>query len=95
MELKALLPTDDVDEADLDPIQVLGPVHDAELETRQVAGPVEDSELERLASSSGQAIGMGFPYPITIKRLVDWAGKLKDRGFTLTPLSALATRAGP
>ncbi len=52
------------------------------------------AELERLAGTSGQAIGMGFPYPITIKHLANWAVKLKDRGFTLTPLSALTTRSG-
>lgn len=52
------------------------------------------AELERLAGTSGQAIGMGFPYPITIKLLANWAVKLKERGFTLTPLSALTTRSG-
>lgn len=52
------------------------------------------AELERLAETSGQAIGMGFPYPITIEHLANWAVKLKDRGFTLTPVSALTTRSG-
>ncbi len=51
-------------------------------------------ELERLAGNLGQSVGMGFPYPITIERLANWAGKLESRGFVLAPVSALAKREG-
>ena len=47
-------------------------------------------ELERLASASGGAIGIGFPYPVTIERLAQWTRALGERGFDLVPISALA-----
>jgi len=52
-------------------------------------------ELERLARSAGRAVGMGFPYPITLERLIEWSGGLAARGFVLAPVSALATREEP
>ena len=47
-------------------------------------------ELERLASASGGAIGIGFPYPVTIERLAQWTRVMGDRGYDLVPISALA-----
>ncbi len=66
------------------------------IDNRATRGLIESqlAELERLARNSGRAIGMGFPYPLTIEYLANWAAKLKDRGFTLTPVSALTTRSG-
>lgn len=49
-------------------------------------------ELERLARRSGQSIGKGNPYPITIERLAHWTAELDSRGFALVPVSALAAR---
>lgn len=46
-------------------------------------------ELERLASASGGAVGIGFPYPVTIERLAQWTWAMGDRGFDLVPISAL------
>jgi len=46
-------------------------------------------ELERLAAASGGAIGIGFPYPVTIERLAQWTRAMADRGFDLVPVSAL------
>ncbi len=46
-------------------------------------------ELERLAAASGGAIGIGFPYPVTIERLAQWTRAMGDRGFDLVPVSAL------
>ncbi|MBT7636098.1 MAG: divergent polysaccharide deacetylase family protein [Rhodospirillaceae bacterium] len=46
-------------------------------------------ELERLASASGGAIGIGFPYPVTIERLAQWTRAMGDRGFDLVPISAI------
>ncbi|MBT3533767.1 MAG: divergent polysaccharide deacetylase family protein, partial [Rhodospirillaceae bacterium] len=51
-------------------------------------------ELERLASATGGAIGIGFPYPVTIERLAQWTRAMGDRGFDLVPVSALAGK-GP
>jgi len=47
-------------------------------------------ELERLATASGGAIGIGFPYPVTIERLAQWTRAMGDRGYDLVPVSALA-----
>jgi hypothetical protein len=47
-------------------------------------------ELERLASASGGAIGIGFPYPVTIERLAQWTRAMGDRGYDLVPISGLA-----
>ncbi len=46
-------------------------------------------ELERLASASGGAVGIGFPYPVTIERLAQWTRAMGDRGYDLVPISAL------
>ena len=47
-------------------------------------------ELERIAQSSGSAVGVGFPYPVTIERVSKWAQKLRQKNYVLTPLSAMA-----
>ena len=49
-------------------------------------------ELERIASSVGTAVGIGFPYPVTIERIASWASTLADKGLVLAPLSAVANR---
>jgi polysaccharide deacetylase 2 family uncharacterized protein YibQ len=46
-------------------------------------------ELERIARSRGQAVGIGFPYPVTIERLSQWARGLEAKGIDLAPVSAL------
>ena len=51
-------------------------------------------ELERLAEASGGAIGIGFPYPVTIERLAQWTRAMGDRGFDLVPVSALTGAKG-
>lgn len=48
-------------------------------------------ELERLASASGGAIGIGYPYPVTIERLAQWTRAMGDRGYDLVPVSALTS----
>ena len=52
-------------------------------------------ELEHLALDSGSAIGIGFPYPVTIERLAQWAYTTDDRGFDLVPISALTDYRTP
>lgn len=49
-------------------------------------------ELERIATSVGTAVGIGFPYPVTIERVAAWAKGLAAKGLVLAPLSAVANR---
>lgn len=49
------------------------------------------AELEMVARRQGHAVGIGFPFPVTIERVAAWAGTIEDRGFVLTPVSAIAS----
>ncbi len=51
------------------------------------------SELEARARAGGSAVGVGFVYPVTIDRLVQWASGLSGRGFVLVPPSVIVARA--
>ena len=46
-------------------------------------------ELERIAKSSGSAVGIGFPYPVTVERVAEWAKALRQKRYALAPLSAV------
>ena len=46
--------------------------------------------LEAGALQRGQAVGSGFAYPVTLEKVAQWSRALTDRGFQLTPVSALA-----
>ncbi len=61
-----------------------------DLEASRVAIDARLFELERIAKSSGSAVGIGFPYPVTIERLAAWAQSLDEKGLALVPVSALA-----
>lgn len=50
------------------------------------------AELERIAQATGSAIGIAFPYPVSIERVAAWAETLEERGLVLAPISNLATR---
>ncbi len=47
-------------------------------------------ELEQIAKNVGFAVGVGFPYPVTLERLARWAPTLAEKGLVLAPISALA-----
>lgn len=47
------------------------------------------AELEQLAKAQGAAVGIGFPYPVTIERLARWAPTLERKGIKLAPVSAV------
>ena len=52
------------------------------------------ARLEQIAASKGSAIGVAGPlYPVTIRRLADWAHGLASRGLVLVPVSSLARPA--
>jgi polysaccharide deacetylase 2 family uncharacterized protein YibQ len=46
-------------------------------------------DLEAKARLQGYAVGVAEAYPTTLKRLVDWAATLEDRGLSLVPVSAI------
>lgn len=46
-------------------------------------------DLEAKARLQGYAVGVAEAYPITLKRLVDWASTLEERGVSLVPVSAI------
>lgn len=50
-------------------------------------------ELERIAKSSGIAVGIGFPYPVTVERVAEWARGLRQKRYALAPLSAVVQGA--
>ena len=63
---------------------------------QRASRPAIDSqlqEIERLAQKLGQAIGMAYPYPVTLERLSAWSRDVGKRGFVLAPVSALTVRA--
>jgi polysaccharide deacetylase 2 family uncharacterized protein YibQ len=53
------------------------------------------AELEAEARRSGAAIGVGSAFPVTIARVAAWAETANARGFTLVPISALASKPQP
>jgi hypothetical protein len=48
------------------------------------------AEAERIARQTGSAIAIGHPHDATIRALAAWLPTLKDKGFALVPVSALA-----
>lgn len=51
------------------------------------------AELEAKAKAAGFALGIGRPFPVTIRMLAEWAKDLEARGFLLVPVSGAARRA--
>ncbi len=49
-------------------------------------------DIERIAKATGYAIGIGFPYPVTIERVAAWAAMLEGKNLVLTPVSALVNK---
>jgi hypothetical protein len=50
------------------------------------------SALEANAFKSGQALGSGFAYPVTLSAINRWASTLGARGLQLAPASATMAR---
>ncbi|MEH6403245.1 MAG: divergent polysaccharide deacetylase family protein [Sneathiella sp.] len=49
-------------------------------------------DLERIARYTGTAVGVGYPYPVTLERISHWARTLARKGFVLVPVSAAINR---
>jgi polysaccharide deacetylase 2 family uncharacterized protein YibQ len=61
----------------------------------QLDGPAIEAQLTALETSatrSGQALGSGFAYPITLEEARKWTSGLATHGVQLVPASALTTR---
>ena len=50
------------------------------------------ADLERIARFTGTAIGVGYPYPVTMERISVWARSLNRKGLALAPISAVVNR---
>ena len=50
------------------------------------------ADLERLALSTGSAVGIGYPYPVTLERLRAWLPTLSAKGLVLAPVTATVER---
>ena len=49
-------------------------------------------ELEQIANRRTIAVGIGYPYPVTIERLAAWIPSLAQKGIELAPVSAVVDR---
>src|SRR3546814_10029660 len=61
-------------------------VNDRSIDERQASRVAIDARLaqiERIALTSGVAVAMGQPYPVTLERLAEWTGELTARGFAV------------
>ena len=63
-------------------------------EASRVAIDARLLELERIAQSVGFAVGIGYPFPVTIERLAAWVKTLDQKGLALAPVSAVAVSEG-
>jgi uncharacterized protein len=50
------------------------------------------AELEKIARITGTAVGIGYPYPVTLERLAAWSQTLNRKGIVLAPISAVINR---
>ncbi len=50
------------------------------------------SELEKIARFTGSAVGVGYPYPVTMERIAVWAQSLNRKGIVLAPISAIVNK---
>ena len=48
--------------------------------------------LEAIARQQRYAVGIARPLPVTLDRLMRWAGTLEAKGLALAPVSAIADR---
>jgi uncharacterized protein len=69
-------------------------VTDRRLDSETTGGAIDKAlgELEGVAAQNGAALGLGGLYPVTVDRVVAWAGTLDGRKLALAPATAIATR---
>ena len=59
-------------------------------EASRIAIDAKLLELEGIAKTVGYAVGIGFPYPVTLERIARWSATLEAKGIVLVPMSAVA-----
>ncbi|MBM3489839.1 MAG: divergent polysaccharide deacetylase family protein [Alphaproteobacteria bacterium] len=50
------------------------------------------AEVERIALANGQALALGFPFPVTLERAARWVQTLEAKNLQLAPVSAVVNR---
>ena len=63
---------------------------DNTIDARHIAARL--AEVEEIARRTGQAIAIGHPHWATVEALERWLPTLRDKGFTLVPVSAILRR---
>ena len=63
-----------------------------DLRASRVAIDAQLLELEQIANRGTIAVGIGYPYPVTIERLATWIPSLAQKGIELAPVSAVVDR---
>ena len=73
-----------------------GAASDRQIDTQASRAAIDARlrDLERLARAGGQAVGVAYPYPVTIELLSEWARGLRAKGIDLVPTSALVQVTG-
>lgn len=61
-----------------------------DLEASRIAVDARLLELERIAEITGAAVGIGYPYPVTIERIAAWIQTLEKKNVLVAPISAVA-----
>ncbi|MEL7030067.1 MAG: divergent polysaccharide deacetylase family protein [Pseudomonadota bacterium] len=66
-------------------------VVDRVIDARLAAAQIDSRllELEALAIQNGSALGKGSAYPVTIDHIKSWVAEVDDRGYALSPASAV------
>lgn len=64
------------------------------IDARRSASDIDQqlAALEAGALQRGQALGSGFAYPVTLDKVAAWAVSVEQRGYQLTPASALTVK---
>jgi hypothetical protein len=68
------------------------------VQATRIVDPVQNPEviataldvLSDVSAESGSAVGVASGFPVTVDALAQWTMKLKDEGYVLVPVTALA-----
>ena len=68
------------------------------VQATRIVDPVQNPEviataldiLAQISAESGSAVGVASGFPVTVDALTQWAAKLKEEGYVLVPVTALA-----
>ena len=66
--------------------------NDLLLDTEASRASIDENllKLEAIAEISGNSIGIGYSYPVTIERLAAWIDSLQDKNMVITPISLIS-----